>query len=297
MKTTMTINEILPKDYTVKKINKKDFIFLEGPVWDEKNQMLYFTDPLGSEIFSMNNKEIFESIFKNSGYANGMCLNNEGNLVICKMDTGSIDEINPITGKYVRAISKGYNGKAYNATNDVIYDSKGGYYITDPFFTYGPQMQDIEATYYYSKNGETIRVASDSIKPNGLALSPDEKYLYIDDTGSVNIWRYEVQDDGTLKNGVIFCNLNPPEHIDNLPYVKHFGEADGMKVDTMGNIYVTTYTGIQIFNADGMYLGIIELPGEESASNIVFGGKDLNILYITARTSLYSVDVLIPGLV
>lgn len=297
MKTTMTINEILPEDYTVKKINKKDFIFLEGPVWDEKNQMLYFTDPLGSEIFSMNDKEIFQSIFKNSGYANGMCLNNEGNLVICKMDTGSIDEINPVTGKYVRAISKGYNGKAYNATNDVIYDSKGGYYITDPFFTYGPQMQDIEATYYYSKYGETIRVASDSIKPNGLALSPDEKYLYIDDTGSVNIWRYEVQDDGTLKNGVIFCKLNPPEHIENLPYVQHFGEADGMKVDTMGNIYVTTYTGIQIFNADGMYLGIIELPGEESASNIVFGGKDLNILYITARTSLYSVDVLIPGLV
>lgn len=295
MQITTNIREILPEDYEVRKINKEPFVFLEGPAWDKKNQILYFTDPLALKIYRMDKNEDFESIYENSGYANGMCLNNEGNLVICKMDTGSIDEINSSTGEYEGVISKGYRGNAFNATNDVICDSKNGYYITDPFFTYGPQTQDVEATYYHSAKGETIRVATDSKKPNGLAFSPDEKYLYIDDTGSVNVWRYEVQKDGTLANGRIFCKLNPPESIENLPYVQHFGEADGMKVDAMGNVYVTTYTGIQIFNAEGTYLGIIEMPGEESAANIVFGGENLKTIYITARTSLYAVEVLIPG--
>ena len=296
MKLTKSITEILPDNYEVKKINKEDFVFLEGPVWDKDKEILYFTDPLASKVYMMAENSLFKSVFEDSGYANGMCLNLEGNLVICKMDSGSIEEINPLTGKQVRTISKGYNNKAYNATNDVIFDSKGGYYITDPFFTYGPKTQDTEATYYCSDKGQTIRVANDSIKPNGLALSPDEKYLYIDDTGSINIWRYEVEKDGTLKNGKVFCKLIPPEHIENLPYVQHFGEADGMKVDVMGNIYVTTYTGIQIFNQEGEYLGIIKMPDKETASNIVFGGRDLTTLYITARTSLYCVNVLIPGL-
>lgn len=292
---TTCINELLPNNYKVKKINQSPFVFLEGPVWDKNKQTLYFTDPLDLKILRMRENGVFETIYNDSGYANGMCLNSAGNLIICKMDTGSIDEINPDIGKHVKTISSGYNQKPFNATNDIICDHKGGYYITDPFFTYGPHTQDCESTYYHSISGQTIRVASDSIKPNGLALSPDEKYLYIDDTGSVNIWRYEVQADGTLTNGIIFCQLNPPADIEHLPYVQHFGEADGMKTDGMGNIYVTTYTGIQIFNSEGIYLGTIEMPGNESAANIVFGGKTLKTLYITARTTLYSVDLLIPG--
>lgn len=295
MQTTTSINEILPENYMIKKVNTTPFVFLEGPVWDKDRQTLYFTDPLDLKIYRMKDFGIFEDIYDNSGYANGMCLNGDHHLIICKMDTGSIDEINPDTGKHEKVISAGYSQKPFNATNDVIFDSKGGYYITDPFFTYGPQTQDIEATYYHTAYGHTIRVATDSIKPNGLALSPDEKYLYIDDTGSVNIWRYDVQADGTLKNGTIFCQLIPPSDIEHLPYVQHFGEADGMKTDIAGNIYVTTFTGIQIFNSEGTYLGTIKMPGKESAANIVFGGRDLKTMYITARTTLYSVDLLIPG--
>ena len=98
-----------------------------------------------------------------------------------------------------------------------------------------------------------------------------------------------------LRGGKIFCKLNAPENAKGLPEVQRFGEADGMKADSCGNIYITTYTGIQVFNAEGIYLGTIEMPGEESAANIVFGGKENKTLYITARTSLYAVELLIPG--
>ena len=295
MSVTVKFEEILQQNTRVRKINKTPFVFLEGPVWDQKNSVLYFTDPLAQLIYSMKEEGEFSVVYKNSGYANGMCMSPGGKLVICKMDTGSIDEIDPVTGEYVRVVSNGYQGKPFHATNEVICDRKGGYYITDPFFTYGPKTQEAEATYYCSPSGETIRVANDSIKPNGLAFSPDEKYLYIDDTASVNIWRYEVREDGMLRGGKIFCKLNAPENAKGLPEVQRFGEADGMKADSCGNIYITTYTGIQVFNAEGIYLGTIEMPGEESAANIVFGGKENKTLYITARTSLYAVELLIPG--
>lgn len=295
MQVTKCISEILPDNSQIRKLNESPFVFLEGPVWDENKKLLYFTDPLDSKIYRMKDEGLFECIYSDSGYANGMCLNKHGNLVICKMDTGSIDEINPESGQHNKIISTGYCEKPFNATNDVICDSKGGYYITDPFFTYGPHTQETESTYYHSAGNQTLQVASDSIKPNGLALSPDGKYLYIDDTGSVNVWRYDVQTDGSLKNGIVFCKLNPPSNLENLPYVQHFGEADGMKADIAGNIYITTYNGIQVFNTDGIYLGTIQMPGTETAANIVFGGKDLKTLYITARTSLYAIDLLIPG--
>lgn len=295
MQATKQLSEILPENFTVTKLNQEPFVFLEGPVWDKKRQKLFFTDPLDQTVIRMEEAGNFQVILRNSGYANGMCLSPGGSLVICKMDTGSINEVDPETGCIVGTIAAGYRERPFHATNDVICDSRGGYYITDPFFTYGPRMQDIEATYYRAPTGEITRVAADSKKPNGLALSPDEKYLYIDDTGSTNVWRYEVRPDGTLQNGTVFCRLCPPEHAENLPEVKRFGEADGMKVDEKGNIYVTTCTGIQIFNAQGETLGTIPMPGEESASNLVFGGKDLKTLYITARTSLYAVELIIPG--
>lgn len=295
MQATKQLSELLPEDFTVTKLNREPFVFLEGPVWDKKRQKLFFTDPLDQTVIRMDGPGDFQVILRDSGYANGMCLSQGGNLVICKMDTGSINEVDPETGCIVGTIAAGYRGRPFHATNDVICDGRGGYYITDPFFTYGPRTQDTEATYYRAPSGEILRVASDSKKPNGLALSPDEKYLYIDDTGSAGVWRYEVKSDGTLQNGVVFCRLCPPENAESLPEVKRFGEADGMKADVMGNIYVTTYTGIQVFNAQGEALGTIPMPGDESASNIVFGGADLKTLYITARTSLYAVELIVPG--
>ncbi|MGE5614556.1 MAG: SMP-30/gluconolactonase/LRE family protein [Bacillota bacterium] len=292
------MNKGLPimNDAKMVKLNKTPFTFLEGPIWCKRRKMLFFSDPLDQAIIAMDKLGNFKKISSNSGYVNGMCINNEGNLVVCKMETGSLEEIDPDNGKTLRVISAGYRGKPFNATNDVICDNKGGYYVTDPFFTYGPRTQDIEATYYVKPDGQTLRVATESIKPNGLALSVDGSKLYIDDTGSTKVWCYDVNDDGMLSNPTVFCNIQPPPDISALPPVQHFGEADGMKIDSQGNVYVTTFNGIQVFDASGNYLGTIKMPGEETPANLAFGDDNLDTIFITARTSLYCMKTNIPGI-
>ena len=289
------LDHILPQGEKMKKLNRNPFRFLEGPVWCKIRKTLFFSDPLAQTIIAMKNDGTFSTICCNSGYVNGMGLNNEGNLAVCKMETGSLEEVDPDTGKTLRILSSGYNGCPFNATNDVICDKAGGLYVTDPFFTFGPKTQEVEATYYVNPTGQTKRVAVESIKPNGLALSNDGRMLFIDDTASTKVWCYTVENDGMLSDPKVFCRIKPPPDISHLPFVQHFGEADGLKVDSQGNVYVATFTGIQIFDACGIPVGTIPMPGDETAANIVFGGEQLTTLYITARTSLYSVSVLIPG--
>ena len=288
--------KILPENFHIKKCNQKPFCFLEGPVWDKRRNCLYFSDPLAQTILEMSESRGFRIIQEQSGYVNGMCLNTKGNLVVCKMETGSLEEVSLETGKTIRTISAGFSGRPFNATNDVIADKNGGYYVTDPFFTFGTNAQAEELTYYVSPDGKTKPVANDSKKPNGLAFSPDEKWLYIDDTMSTNVWKYKVNSDGSLSDKAIACHLAVPSNGDELPEIQQHGEADGIKVDSAGNIYVTTYSGIQVFDKAGNVMGIIPMPEGETAANCAFGGDDLCTLYITARTSLYSVKVLIPGI-
>ena len=293
---THSMREILPREFTVTRLNQRPFTFLEGPVWDEKRQVLYFSDPLEETVLAMDQPGNFQVIRRDSGYVNGMCMSRDGNLAVCRMASGTVEELCPETGKRLGTIASGYAGKPFHATNDVIGDGRGGYYITDPFFTYGPKTQDREATYHCAADGTVRRVAVESRKPNGLALSPDKRTLYIDDTGSREVWRYSVEADGSLSGASVFCRLSPPEDPGALPAVQRYGEADGMKVDSCGNIYITTLTGIQVFNGQGRPLGLIPMPGRESAANCVFGGSDLRTLFITARTSLYQVSLRIPGL-
>jgi gluconolactonase len=290
-----SLGRIVPRGAEIKKRNPVSFCFLEGPVWCEKRRTLFFSDPLAQTVNALTSGGGFSTVCRNTGYVNGMCLNPEGNLVVCRMETGSLEEIDPDTGKTLRVVSSGYNGRPFNATNDVIYDGAGGFYVTDPFFTYGPRTQEIEATYHVAPDGGTKRVASESLKPNGLALSADGRTLFIDDTASSKVWRYQVEKDGSLANPEVFCSIQPPESL-NLPTVQKFGEADGLKVDSEGNVYIATFNGIQVFDAAGGMVCTIRMPGDETAANIAFGGPGRTTLYITARTSLYSVPVLIPGL-
>ncbi len=290
------IAHILPQGEQMKKLNQSPFKFLEGPVWCKMRKTLFFSDPLAQTIIAMNSDGAFTTIQHDSGYVNGMCLNSESRLVVCKMETGRVEEVDPDTGKTIRIISSGYQNRPFNATNDVVCDRAGGLYVTDPIFTYGPGTQEVEATYYVMPDGQTKRVATNSIKPNGLALSRDGKRLFIDDTLSTNVWCYDVGKDGTLSNPKVFCHVQPPEDISTLPPIQQYGEADGLKVDSQGNVYVTTFNGIQIFNACGALLGTIPMPADETAANVAFGGEQFTTLYITARASLYSISVRIPGL-
>lgn len=291
------LDQIVSPEAKMRKLNTEPFVFLEGPVWDAKRKCLFFTDPLDSSVIAMSKEGHFQVVAKNTGYANGMCLSPDNHFAICKMDVGAIWKLNAETGELIMPLAEQYEKKPFNATNDVIADGKGGYYFTDPFFTFGPHTQPFEATFHCSSTGEIRIAATESVKPNGLVLSPDGKVLYIDDTGSSNVWKYNVEEDGSLTNATVFCQLNTPANAAELPSVQQYGEADGMKVDSLGNLYVTTYDGIQVFNPLGEYIGCIQMPGEESAANLAFGGADLCTMYITARTSLYALDILIPGIV
>lgn len=296
MEPVRSLSQLLSPDAEIRKVNQAPFVFLEGPVWDTRRNRLVFTDPLAQTVIFMPKEGEFQVLLDHSGYANGMCLSQDGNLAICKMDVGAIWLISGESGELLYPLALQWKDKPFNATNDVIADKKGGYYFTDPFFTYGPHTQSKENTYYRNAQGEISCVATQSLKPNGLALSPDGETLYIDDTGSTSVWKYHVLPDGQLEHPQLFCHLIPPPHPEALSHVQQYGEADGMKTDTLGNVYITSYSGIQVFNVLGENLGIIQMPDKESAANLTFGGKDRTTMYITARTSLYALDMLVPGI-
>lgn len=295
MACCQNISDILPEDYRVKKHNTQPFVFLEGPVWN-KRDTLYFSDILGCKTYKMSVDGRFGVVRADTMHGNGQALDQDGNILTCEMSEGRIVKVSPMTGKVLSTVVETYQGKRFNATNDLLFDNKGGLYFTDPYFDIGPKAQEIEAAYYLSPCGEVLRVAQDASKPNGLALSPDGKVLYIDDTVNVAVWAYDVNEDGSLSKGRKFCEVIPPNDAEIKQPIQAAGEADGMAVDSKGNLYITTFSGVQVFNSSGTYIGRIRMPGDESPANCTFGGEDMKTLFLTARTSLYSVELLIPGI-
>ena len=150
-----------------------------------------------------------------------------------------------------------------------------------------PAIQEIpfHGVYRIDPDGQTLALLVDDFdRPNGLAFSPDERLLYIDDTSRIHIRVFDVSPQGELSNGRIFAQMQP-----DLP-----GRPDGMKVDVEGNVYCTGPGGVLVFDPQGNHLGRIETP--EIAANIAFGEADWRSLFITARTSVYRVQLAIPGI-
>jgi gluconolactonase len=183
-----------------------------------------------------------------------------------------------------------YEGKRLNSPNDLVYKSDGSLYFTDPpaGLRDGDKDPKKELPFngvYLLKGGQLQLLIKDMVLPNGVALSPDEKYLYVNDTVKKIIMRYEVQKDDTITHGQVIVDMNS----DKAP-----GAPDGMKVDEKGNIYCTGPGGFWIISPDGNHLGTIltsELP-----ANLAFGGEDGKTLYLTARTGLYRIRLNIPGI-
>jgi len=182
--------------------------------------------------------------------------------------------------------------KKLNSPNDVVVKSDGSIYFTDPpygltaeFGNLGEQELPFQGVYRLSADGKTLTLLVDDFnKPNGLAFSPDESLLYIDDTDEAHVRVFDVKPHGTITNGRIFIELKGTEE----------GAVDGMKIDSEGNAYVTGPGGISIFDPSGKKLGRIDLP--EVAANIAWGDKDWKTLYITGSTSLYRIRLAIEGI-
>jgi gluconolactonase len=237
--------------------------------------------------------------------ANGLMPLRSGNLAVCDMFGHRIVELTT-QGTIVRTLVTSYEGKPIDGPNDLVVDAKGGIYFTDPQFTPDARKsQPGRALYYRTPEGKVIRVIEPNVfaMPNGVVLCPDGKTLYVNntfdsetfwnvDTDKDNfVWAYDVNDDGTLQNERKFAELQLTAEV--LDRKGRSTSADGMTIDELGNIYVATYAGLQIFNGQGGFIGIISLP--VFPVSCCFGGEDMKTLYIVGYNKVYRVRTNVRG--
>jgi len=257
------------------------FQFTEGPVWHPDGYLI-FSDIPADTIYRLQGgaTDVFR---RPSGNSNGLAFDREGRLVACEHGNRRVSVTQ--TDGTVVPVATHYQGKRLNSPNDVVVKSDGSIYFTDPPYGVRPEDRelDFQGVYRLGADGGLTLLADDFVKPNGLAFSPDEKVLYVDDTDRGWIRAFDVREDGLLANGRVFARLEGPGH----------GRPDGMKVDVEGNVYCTGPGGVWVIGPDGRPLDVIETP--EAAANVAFGGDDGRTLFITARASIYGVQVRHPG--
>lgn len=263
-----------------------DFKFTEGPAFDLKGN-LYFTDIPDNKIYKVNSKGKLSVFLEPSNFCNGLMLDGANNLLACEMD-GRLVSIN-LKNKKVTPLATEYQGKRFNAPNDLVVDRTGGIYFTDPHYRAPePLPQGKTAVYYRSADGKVTRLVDNLKAPNGVILSPDEKTLYVIPSMQKEMWAYPVTSPGKIGKGRVFCTLQQQEG-----YKEPGRGGDGLTIDTKGNLYITSGLGLQVFSPEGKLLGIIPVP--EKPANVTFGGKDNASLFITARNSLYRIDTKAKG--
>ncbi|MDD4876668.1 MAG: SMP-30/gluconolactonase/LRE family protein [Dehalococcoidales bacterium] len=281
-----TMGNIVPENTVAEQV-ATGFGFTEGPVWCRDH--LLFSDIPQNRIVRWQMRGAGPEVvtFRNpSGNSNGLTLDKSGRLIACEHSTRRITRTE-LDGS-ISVLAERYKGHRLNSPNDVVARSDGSIYFTDP--PYGLQNFDVgkelsfNGVYRIDPDGKLVLLADDFDRPNGLAFSPDENILYINDTSRGHIRAFDVSKDGSLNNGRIFIEMQLTEP----------GAPDGMKVDQQGNIYCTGPGGFWIINSSGQSLGRIIFP--ELPANFAWGDMDCKTLYITARTSIYRLRLVVPGI-
>ncbi|MCX7886583.1 MAG: SMP-30/gluconolactonase/LRE family protein [Verrucomicrobiae bacterium] len=262
------------------------FKFTEGPAADAQGNV-YFTDIPNNRIHKVDIAGRLTTFFEDSQRCNGLMFDGRGRLIACQGGAGRVIAIDVATKK-IEVLADSYNGRRFNSPNDLVVDCHGGVYFTDPSFGKEPPPQDKMAVYYIAADGKVTRLIDDLVRPNGVILSPDEKTLYVVPSGSPDVMAYPVLAPGKLGKGRVLCQLQ------QAPEGQMRG-GDGLTVDTAGNLYLTqpALKAIQVVSPQGKTLGLITFP--EGPANCTFGGQDMKTLYVTARTSLYTVKMLSTG--
>ncbi len=277
------LREILAPNTQVEKI-PGSFKFTEGPLW-HPDGFLLFSDIQADTIYKWQPKQKVKIFRQPSGKANGNVLDLLGRLVTAEHHNRRIS-LTEKDGQIITLASR-YRGKRLNSPNDLVVKSDGSIYFTDP--PYGIKSEQEELNFYgvyrLTPDGKLTLLIDDFVRPNGIVFSPDETKLYVNDSQKGHIRVFDVQADGMLGKGKVFAQLKPPSKL---------GAADGMKVDIKGNVYSTGPGGVWIFSASGDLLGIIEVP--EAPTNLAWGDRDRQTLYITARKSLYRIRLKTSGL-
>jgi gluconolactonase len=311
---------IIPEDAKLELVidgrkTKPALVFTEGPKWF--NGKLYFSNmffdeafvgsPAKSSTVEMDPDGTYRNITEGKMQTNGLYPCRNGNLLVCDMMGHRVIEMT-VKGQVVKVLAEKYNGKPLDGPNYLVADAKGGIYFTDPQFTNDKvKNQPGCAVYYRSPDGKLTRLFEPNryVSPNGILLSPDNKTLFVvNTTGDVSwyeankdkgnyIWAYDVNDDGTVGNGRLFAKLFVTENV--LERGGRDTGADGMTIDKMGNIYVATSYGVQIINAKGEYVGMINLPSYPV--NCCFGDDDMKTLYIVSYSWVYKIRTNMEGFI
>jgi gluconolactonase len=294
------IDELIGKNPKIFKL-AEGFTFTEGPVWVRDGGYLLFSDPNENRIYKYTSDGQLSVFRERSGYeapdiaeygqpgSNGLTLDPQGRLTINQHGNHRVIRVEKDGRDTVLADS--FEGKRLNSPNDLVYRSDGALFFTDPpfglpkFHTDPRRQLPFEGVFSLYK-GKLRVVSKDMTGPNGIAFSPDEKYLYVGnwDEKKKVVYRYEVTPDATLKNGIVFFDMTAAPGEDAI---------DGMKVDQRGNLYVSGPGGLWVISKEGKHLGTIVPPMHPH--NLAWGGDDNSTLYITAKSGLYRMNVNVTG--
>lgn len=263
--------------------------FLEGPAWNAPAGELYFNDIKGNAIYCLRPDGVVHLFRDNSWLANGNTFDREWNLVTCEHGTSRVSRTSK-DGAYV-VLADGWQGKCLNSPNDVIVRSDGSVLFTDPLSGrsagFGMPRQpelDFQGVYLLDAQDGTLHLlVKDLPFPNGLCLSADEDLLYVSDTRLQLVMVYPFIGRCAVGPGRVFARLDGSGP----------GKADGLKLDSVGNLFSTGPGGIHVFNPDGALIGKILVPLQ--AANFCWGAQDLQTLYITATSALFSIRLGVPG--
>jgi gluconolactonase len=294
------LDTIIASDAKIEKL-AGGFLFTEGPVWVREGGYLLFSDPNNNLIYRWSEDDGVSIYRTHSGYSgtdigeygqpgsNGLTLDAQGRVTINEHGNRRVTRLEK--NGQVTILADRYQGKRLNSPNDLVYRSDGALYFTDPPFGLPKFFDDPRKELPFSGvycliHGELKLVSTDLTGPNGLAFSPDEKYLYVDDWDDKEkiILRYDVQPDGSLTNKSMFLDATTERGED---------AWDGLKVDRLGNVYASGPGGLWIISPKGRHLGTI--VGPEHPHNLTWGGEDHKTLYLAAQTGLYRIAVKIPG--
>jgi gluconolactonase len=295
------IDAILPTGAKLEKL-ADGFAFTEGPVWvPEGEGYLLFSDPNNNVIYRMTPDGDVSVYLSKSGYtgenigeyrqpgSNGLTLDEQGRLTICQHGNRRVVRIekNGLT----TVLADRFDGKRLNSPNDLVYRSDGTLFFTDPpfglpKFADDPRRETLHFGVYSVRDGKVQLASKDFTGPNGLAFSPDEKFLYVGnwDEKKKVVNRYPVNSDGTLGQGELFHDLTSAPGEDAI---------DGVKVDQRGNVYVSGPGGLWILDATGKHLGT--LRGPEHPHNMAWGGADGRTIYLAAQTGIYRLRLNVAG--
>ena len=292
------LDAIVPAEATIEKL-AGGFGFTEGPIWLRAGFLLFTDYPEGIKKWTPAGSVMRypepDGAWKKGNESvpitktNGLTLDRQGRLIICEQGKRRVARLE--ADGTLTVLTEHYQGKLFNSPNDVVVKSDGSLYFTDP--PYGLEKGDEDPSkeipfngVYRLAGGRVELIHRDLTRPNGLAFSPDEKYLYVANSDAKrSLWmRFPVKPDATLGPGVVFYDVTGN---------KDEGLPDGMKVDRKGNVYGTGPGGVWVFSLLGKVLGIIKPP--EVPANCNWGDADGKTLYLTARTGLYRIRLRVAG--